>query len=128
MIEKLESLPETFSNQIDPSEVKPQKKQNKKKRRKKQKKVESDDEDFMLNQLIAENKRIYRIKEEAEYKTLYDLMTSSECRRKFEVDLFAKDNEYESLPQKLKPCKTIEQKEEALRLWKPELYVAYYKV
>ena len=94
MIEKLESLPETFSNQIDPSEVKPQKKQNKKKRRKKQKKVESDDEDFMLNQLIAEN----RIKEEAEYKTLYDLMTSSECRRKFEVDLFAKDNEYESLP------------------------------
>ena len=124
MIEKLESLPETFSNQIDPSEVKPQKKQNKKKRRKKQKKVESDDEDFMLNQLIAEN----RIKEEAEYKTLYDLMTSSECRRKFEVDLFAKDNEYESFPEKLKPCKTIEQKEEALRLWKPELYVAYYKV
>ena len=56
-IEKLESCLKAYAKKLEQAEVKPEKKP-KKKRAKKQKKVESDDEDFMLDQIIAENKKL----------------------------------------------------------------------
>ena len=117
---KLESHLKVIAQREEAEMSKPHKKPNKKKRQKRQKKVESDDEDFMLDQMIAENQKI-------ENQQLYLLETSAETRREYESTLHASENEYEDLAKILTECNTIETKYEQLRLVHPLLYVHVMK-